>query len=156
MFPDGLAPSGSDDIRVISFSKQKVPQPGEMAVCGEAEVEPGKMSSSWKPHPKHPKKDLQSLSLQELMTRALIMHPLSKRILNQSLRGVWGLPFPSRAAPIHDVPPGSVGTFVLLPTDQPQRVRWQPSNTRGLARGRWMERGSGGRFQSELLYLPAL
>lgn len=96
---------------------------------------PGKMSSSWKPHPKHPKKDLWSLSLQELMTRALITHPLSKRILHQSLRGVWGLPFPSRTAPIHGVPPGSVGTFVLLPTDQPQRVRWQPSNTSGLARG---------------------
>lgn len=36
MFPDGLAPSGSDDIRAISLSKQKVPQPGKMASCAEA------------------------------------------------------------------------------------------------------------------------
>lgn len=114
------------------------------------------MSSSWKPHPKHPQMDLQSLSLQELMTRALIMHPLSKCILHQSLRGVCVLPFPSRAVPTHGVTPGSVEAFVPLPTDQPQRVRWQPSNARGLARSRRMERGSGGRFQSELLYLPAL
>lgn len=84
------------------------------------------MSSSWKPHPKHPKKDLQSLSLQELMTRALIMHPLSKRILHQSLRGVSGLPFPSRAAPIHDVPPGSVAPLFYSPQTSHRELDGSP------------------------------
>lgn len=37
MFPGGLAPSSPDDIRAISLSKQKFPQPAEMPFQGSAE-----------------------------------------------------------------------------------------------------------------------
>lgn len=38
MFPGGLAPSSPDDIRVISLSKKKFPQPGKMAFHSNAET----------------------------------------------------------------------------------------------------------------------
>lgn len=38
MFPGGLAPSSPDNIRVISLSKKKFPQPGKMTFHSNAET----------------------------------------------------------------------------------------------------------------------